>query len=310
MAMFQLELADHGLVGEMQKHREWVEVAVEEAGLSKWVSQWGNKPDFKVGLVELLCEKSEWVVKRWLTHRIKGTKKEVREGQTPAKGEVPKMRLNTELVELLTHSNLVVRKVAEKMGVEAGQKPLTMDTPLPPGGYIYWITIKGDCPVDKGGHFQVKEVKGEEAFVSLREGRYNDRKKPPSLTPHAVGHWRPDNLELYALVSHASLDDEHRLHKLLNDEANNGGCYKRSPGNEMHDKALRTLWVQEMGKLGTLNVANQPPYSLFTWERSLGGESEGAEEVEEAEEPEEPGEAREVEETSTQAWVLNTFEYL
>jgi hypothetical protein len=298
MAMFQLELADHGLVEEMQKHREWVEVAVEEAGLSKWVSQWGNKPDFKVGLVELLCEKSEWVVKRWLTHRIKGTKNEVRVGQTPAKGEVPSMRLNTELMELLTHSNLVVRKVAEKMGVESGQKPLTMETPLPPGGYVYWITIKGDCPVDKGGHFQVKEVKGEEAFVSLREGRYNDRKKPPSLTPHAVGHWRLDNLELYALASHASLDDEHRLHKLLRDEAREGGCYKRSPGNEMHDKALRMLWVQEMGKLGTLNVADHPPYSLFTWERPQGEEPEEA--AEEPEEAEEPGEVEE--EKVVQAW--------
>jgi hypothetical protein len=268
MAMFQHVLADAGLVVQMPEHRSLVEAAVEKHGLGEWKNECSVKPQWNIGLVELLCVEPEWTQQQWVAHRVKGTKVEVREGQTPKKGEDPAMRPNTARMDFLEKTDLIVRAVAEQLGVDPTPKDLTKDSCLPEGGYIYLLRI-ADCGVFKLGHFQSnKKLSAQGNWVGKESvwERYSGRGEGPSLRPHAEGKWSRETVELHALVSGAKLEDEQALQKALREMAKGGAGYLRSPGvSEMHDLRLMDFALQEMGKFGTLNVAGTPPYMEFAW---------------------------------------------
>ena len=54
--MFQLTLADAGMVMQMPEHRAEVEAAVaKDPELAEWKNSCSKKPEYNVGLVDLLC---------------------------------------------------------------------------------------------------------------------------------------------------------------------------------------------------------------------------------------------------------------
>jgi hypothetical protein len=214
--------------------------------------------------VEVLCGDGVWIRDQWLYHLKDGTKETMSvwppkkmPGVKSQRVEVP----NTARIELLKNSIAVVTAVAAAVGLDATpipRDPVTMDTVLPNGNYMYAIRVEGCDDVYKLGHIVINAAKKNQAG-ELRNTVWQVRyaRGPPALPEHLKDKWVRENLRLVALYAGPTLKDEREIQCEVNVFAKDAGM-TLYPHTECHDLKTLVRAQRLMAKVGT-DVTMGPP---------------------------------------------------
>ena len=164
MAVFKVEFPHSHVLLFTQANPALVKAAVEKMGVRGWKNAYPKgEPQFHLGLEELLGSTDGVAfVRRWW-RKLAGQNSPIKESNTPC-------------VEFLKHTCGVVHDVAVALGMDPGT-PVTLTTPLPKGGYIYYM---GQVGMDrsKGGHVEILKDGG-----TIMECRWANRKDDGCAIP-------------------------------------------------------------------------------------------------------------------------------
>ena len=158
---------------------------------------------------------------------------------------------NTARIELLQNTADVVQWVLEQIGVSLAG-PVTLDTLLPDGVYIYLIEV-ADCPVFKLGTVTIRSKwdasLGRPCGRRCIAHRYflGNREKPPP-SRHLTGVWSKDRLSLRHHLE-GSAAEEGEIHAELRKLAKELGFLQGNPGGEFHDNRLIPTAIRMMNQL-------------------------------------------------------------
>ena len=192
-----------------------------------------------------------FIEKVWGWHRASGTPLRVRQQNVRA-GMEPVMVDNTARIQLLQLTAAVVFGVMAVLEVDVlPPPPVTLDTELPDGVYIYLIEV-ADSPVFKLGtvtiHHKVHATTGQPCGRRCIAHRYflGGREMPPPGR-HFTGAWSKDRLSLKHHVL-GSREDEGDIHAELRKLAVELGFLRGNPREEFHDNRLMLTAIRLMNE--------------------------------------------------------------